>query len=79
VRDFFHDAILNVVFFLHNNLLSFIWSQNLRNEQLLFFFHFSLQYWFYKLIMFSKLSKHFKLWSNCRKNDVDIDIKFVIH
>jgi hypothetical protein len=44
-----------------------------------FFFFFSLQNAFYKLMMLSKLFKHFRFRSNCRKNDVDIDIKFVIN
>ncbi len=74
-----HDAILNIVFFFHRNFFSFIRSQNFWDEQLFLFFYFFLQNAFYKLMMFSKLFKHFKLRSHCRKNDVDINIKFVIH
>jgi hypothetical protein len=70
---------LNIVFFFHRNFFSFIRSQNFWDEQLFLFFYFFLQNAFYKLMMFSKLFKHFKLRSHCRKNDVDINIKFVIH
>jgi hypothetical protein len=30
-------------------------------------------------MMFNKLLKHFQFRSNCRKNDVKIDINVVIH
>jgi hypothetical protein len=72
-RDF------NIIFFLHRNFFSFIRSQDFWDEQFFIFFYFFLQNAFYKLVMFNKFFKHFKLRSNCRKNDVDIDIKFVIN
>jgi hypothetical protein len=78
LRNFFHDAILNIIFFLHRSFFSFTRSQDFWDEQFFIFFYFFLQNAFYKLMMFNKFFKHFKLRSNCRKNDVDIDIKFVI-
>jgi hypothetical protein len=44
-----------------------------------FFFYFSFQNAFYKLVMFSRFFKNFKLRSRCNQNDVDVYVKFVIH